>query len=65
MTNKTADAHIERHNGNWYMIIGDEASPIEGATAMVLTAKAARMVEARRIADTPIPARVHQEGQTA
>lgn len=53
------DAHIERHNGSWYMIIGEDASPIGGVTEMVLNQKATRMLEAQKIgAVVPITARV-------
>jgi hypothetical protein len=42
------DASIELRDGRWFMIIGDEASPMDAVISSMLNAKRARMLEAQR-----------------
>lgn len=48
---EASDPIIQRHNGVWYMVVGDQASPLDGVTAAILNAKLARMTEAQRMAN--------------
>lgn len=42
------EATLERHNGRWFMLVGDEASPMDAVIEHALNAKLARMTEADR-----------------
>ena len=46
--NQSLAPTLERHNGRWFMFLGDEASPMDAVIEHALNAKVARMTEADR-----------------
>lgn len=42
------EPRIERTDGRWFMVVGGEASPMDGTVCSALNSKLARMTEAQR-----------------